>query len=95
MKVIVDRESGNITRVISNSIVSQILKVNEIEITVEDPEIIDAFNRGEEILYNKDTGEIYYEPQTEIDPEKVALYEVVANLFEEVQALKEQIGGIK
>ena len=30
-------------------------------------------NRGEEILYNKDTGEIYYEPQTEIDPGKVAL----------------------
>ncbi len=29
------------------------------------------------------------------DPEKTVLYEAVANLFEEVEALKEQLGGAR
>ncbi len=95
MKVVIDRKVGNVTRVISNSSVEQVLREDEFEITVEDKNIINAFNRGEEILYNKESGEIYYEPQIEIDPEKAVLYEAVANLFEEVQTLKNQIGGAK
>lgn len=95
MKVIVDRESGSITRVISSSSVAQILREDEFEITVEDEDLINAINRGEEILYDEATGELYYEYQNEIDPEKVVLYEAVANLFEEVQMLKAQIGGDK
>lgn len=95
MKVIVDRESGSITRVISSSSVAQILREDEFEITVEGEDLINAINRGEEIQYDKESGEIYYEPQIEIDPEKAVLYEAVANLFEEVQTLKNQIGGAK
>lgn len=95
MKIIVNKESGDITRLISNSTTPQILRENEYEIEVSDPNIIDAFNRGEEIIYNKITQEFYYEPRIEIDPEKAVLYEAVANLFEEVQMLKAQLGGDK
>lgn len=95
MKIIVNKESGDITRLISNSTTPQILRENEFEIEVSDPNIIDAFNRGEEIIYNKISQEFYYEPRIEIDPEKTVLYEAVANLFEEVQMLKAQLGGDK
>lgn len=95
MKIIVHKESGDITRLISNSTNSQILRENEFEIEVTNPNIIDAFNKGYEILYNKTTGKLYYKPRIEIDPEKAVLYEAVANLFEEVQTLKSQLGGVK
>lgn len=94
MKVIINA-NGEITRIISNSTIPQTLNEGEFEIEVTDPEIIDAFNRGEEILYNKATGKIYCEPRIEIDPEKAVLYEAVANLFEEIQILKAQLGGDK
>lgn len=92
MKVIIN-EDGKITRVISSSETLQQLKENELEIETDDPKLIEAFNKGYEILYNKKTDLLYYEPPNEIDPEKAVLYEAVANLFEEVQILKAQIGG--
>ena len=95
MKVIVNKESGSVTRVISNSSILQQLKENEFEIETDDSKLIDAFNEGHEILYNKVSGQLYYEPKIEIDTEKVVLYEAVANLFEEVQILKAQLGGEK
>lgn len=95
MKVIVNKESGSVTRVISNSSILQQLKENEIEIETDDSKLIDAFNEGHEILYNKVSGQLYYEPKIEIDTEKAVLYEAVANLFEEVQILKAQLGGEK
>ena len=95
MKIIVNKESGDITRLISNSTTPQTLNEGELELEISDQNIIDAFNRGEEILYNKATGKVYYQPKVEIDPEKAVLYEAVANLFEEVEALKEQLGGAR
>ena len=80
---------------ISNSRVPQKLNQDEFELKVVEQNIIDAFNRVEEILYNKNTGKVYYEPKIEIDTEKAVLYEAVANLFEEVQVLKAQLGGEK
>lgn len=84
---------GEVTRISSNSSINQNLNEGEFEIEVTDQEVIDAFNRGDEILYNKITEKLYYEPQQEIDTEKAVLYEAVANLFEEVQILKTQFGG--
>lgn len=95
MIVIINKTTNSITRIISHCEAPQILLDNEIEITVTDQELIDAFNKGYEISYNQATGELYYEPRVEIDPEKAVLYEAVANLFEEVQALKSQLGGVK
>jgi hypothetical protein len=92
LKVIINAD-GEITRIISGSSIPQQLKEGEFELETNDPKLIDAFNKGYEILYNKKTGLLHYETANEIDPEKVALYEAVANLFEEVQALKNQIGG--
>ena len=94
MKVIINA-NGEITRIISNSTIPQTLNEGELELEISDQNIIDAFNRGEEILYNKATGKVYYQPKVEIDPEKAVLYEAVANLFEEVQMLKAQLGGEK
>jgi len=95
MNVVINELSGGVISIISHCEVPQVLKDGEIEITVTDQELIDAFNKGYEILYNKKTGELYYEPRVEIDPEKAVLYEAVANLFEEVQALQSQLGGVK
>lgn len=92
---IVISSNGEINRIISNSSTSQELREGEFEIIVNDPEIIEAFYKGQEIVYNPVSQKIQAIPQTEIDPEKVALYEAVANLFEEVQLLKSQIGGVK
>lgn len=91
--VLVVNSNGEITRLISDVAVPQQLNEGEFELETNDPELIDAFNKGHEILYNKVTGDVYSEPRVDIDPEKAVLYEAVANLFEEVQALKEQIGG--
>lgn len=94
MRLVIDN-SGEITKISSSSSINQELNEGEFEIEVKDQEIINAFNRGEEILYNKNTGKVYYEPKIEIDTEKAVLYEAVANLFEEVQVLKAQLGGEK
>lgn len=91
--IFIINNKGEIKRIISSSSIPQVLKEGEFEIKVRDQDIIDAFNRGEDILYNKNTGKLYYEPRVEIDPEKAVLYEAVANLFEEVQTLKAQLGG--
>ena len=56
-----------------------------------DEEIIEAFYKGYEILYDKMTEEFYYESRIETDQKK-QFYEAVANLFEEVEALKKQLG---
>ena len=93
--IFIINRAGEIKRMISNSRVPQKLNQDEFELKVIDQNIIDAFNRGEEILYNKNTGKVYYEPKIEIDTEKAVLYEAVANLFEEVQVLKAQLGGVK
>ena len=93
--IFIINRSGEIKRMISNSRVPQKLNQDEFELKVVEQNIIDAFNRGEEILYNKNTGKVYYEPKIEIDTEKAVLYEAVANLFEEVQVLKAQLGGEK
>ena len=93
--IFIINRAGEIKRMISNSRVPQKLNQDEFELKVIDQNIIDAFNRGEEILYNKNTGKVYYEPKIEIDTEKAVLYEAVANLFEEVQVLKAQLGGEK
>ena len=95
MNVVINELSGRVVSIISYCEAPQVLKDGEIEITVTDQELIDAFNKGYEILYNKKTGKLYYEPRVEIDPEKAVLYEAVANLFEEVQALKSQLGGVE
>ncbi len=92
MKIIIN-EDGKITRIISSSATPQQLKENEFEIETADSKLIEAFNMGYKILYNKKTDLLYYEPPNEIDPEKAVLYEAIANLFEEVQILKTQIGG--
>lgn len=93
--IFIINEEGEIKRIISNSTIPQTLNVGETEREVNDPEKIDAFNRGEEIKYNKNTKKFYYQPKVEIDPEKAVLYEAVANLFEEVEMLKAQLGGEK
>lgn len=93
MRVIIDKGDGVVISIVSNSETPQQLKKNELEIETEDPKLTEAFNSGYEILYNKATGQLYYDPPNEIDPEKAVLYEAVANLFEEVQMLKAQIGG--
>lgn len=93
--IFIINRAGEIKRMISNSRVPQKLNQDEFELKVRDQDIIDAFNRGEEILYNKNTGKVYYEPNIEIDPEKAVLYEAVASLFEEVEILKAQLGGEK
>lgn len=92
MNVVINSK-GRITRIISHSSVPQEIGEDEVEIIVTDEEIIEAFYKGYEILYDKMTEEFYYEPRIETDPEKAILYEAVANLFEEVEALKKQLRG--
>lgn len=92
MRVVIN-QNDKILYIVSSPSPPQELKDGEFEIEVADQQLIDAFNKGYEILYNQTTGELYYQPKVEIDPEKAVLYEAIANLFEEVQALKDQIGG--
>ena len=92
MNVVINSK-GKIIKIISHSSVPQEVGEDEVEIVVTDQEIIEAFYKGYEILYDKITGEFYYEARIEIDPEKAVLYEAIANLFEEVQTLKGELGG--
>lgn len=71
------------------------LRDGERQIRVIDKDIKEAFYRGEEIHYNKFTDIFYFIPTEKIDPEKVALFEAVASLFEEVEELKSKLGGGK
>ena len=92
MRMVIN-QNNEILYIVSSPSPPQELRDGEFELEVTDRQLIDAFNEGHEILYNQATGQLYYQPKVEIDPEKLILYEAIANLFEEVQALKEQIGG--
>lgn len=92
MNIVID-SNGEINRIISNSASPQDLREGEFELTVNDPEIIEAFHKGQEIIYDPVSEKVQAIPQMNQDPEKVALYEAIAGLFEEVQILKKQMGG--
>ena len=82
MNVVIN-SSGDITRVVSNSATPQILNEGESEIIVTDQNVIDAFEKGAQILYDKELNKIYYDSSEIIDKEK------------EIEKLKNTIQGLQ
>ena len=94
MKIIVNQKEAVITGIVSQSHSPQELKEDEVEVVVKDKQLIDAFHAGEEIFYDSVAKRFYVQATVQIDPEKQALYEAVANLHEEIQELK-HTGGVE
>lgn len=94
MIVIVNQRKGTVTGIVSKSSVKQVLEEDELEVVIQDRQLFEAFQSGEELLYDPVAKRVHIKPAVHVDSEKQILYEAIANLHEEIQELK-HTGGVE
>lgn len=74
MNVVVNKQTGIVTKIVSKCSVPQTVAEGEVEVSISDKELIDAFNRGDAIMYDKGSDSFYYERSPTIE-DKIGILE--------------------